>query len=116
MKRRELITLLGGGAARRTVPTVHHHVDWGRRLGVLVSCAEADREVRERLSALRDGLNKVGWTQGKNIQIEVRWAAGQPDRMRADASELISIPVDVIVGNSPPLLKVLKTFTQTIPI
>src|SRR5262245_26044346 len=87
-----------------------------RRIGIIMNYAEADREAQERLSALRDRLNKLGWTQGKNIQIEVRWAAGQPDRMRADASELISIPVDVIVANSTPLLKVLKTFTQTIPI
>jgi len=116
MRRREFIIFLGGGAFAWPVVTLAQQIEHVRRVGIIMNYAEADREGQERLSLLRDRLNKLGWTQGKNIQIEVRWAAGEPDRMRAHATELISIPVDVLVGNATPLLKALKALTQTIPI
>src|SRR6476620_6984171 len=116
MRRREFIWLLGGGAFAWPVATLAQQIEHVRRIGIIMNYAEADGEGQERLSVLRDRLNKLGWTPGKNIQIEVRWAAGEPDRMRAQAAELISIPVDVLVGNGTPLLKALKTLTQTIPI
>jgi len=87
-----------------------------RRVGIIMNYAEADREGQERLSVLRNSLNKLGWTQGKNIEIELRWAAGDPERVRAHATELVGIPVDVIVANSTPLVAVLKALTRTIPI
>ncbi len=87
-----------------------------RRIGVIMVYAEADPEGHARLSALRDKLKKLGWTEGSNIQINVRWAAGQSDRMRADALEFVGMPLDVIVANSTPLIGILKSLTQTIPI
>jgi putative ABC transport system substrate-binding protein len=87
-----------------------------RRIGVIMIYAEADREGQARLSAFRDRLHKLGWTEGSNIQIEVRWAAGDSDRMRADAVEFVGMPVEVIVANSTPLIGMLKSLTQTIPI
>jgi putative tryptophan/tyrosine transport system substrate-binding protein len=116
MRRREFIVLLGGGAFVWPVATLAQQIEHVRRIGIIMNYAEGDREGQERLSSLRDRLNKLGWTQGKNIEIEIRWAAGEPDRMRAHAAELISIPVDVLVGNGTPLAKALKALTQTIPI
>jgi putative ABC transport system substrate-binding protein len=116
MRRREFISLLGGGAFAWPVATLAQQIEHVRRIGIIMNYAEADGEGQERLSLLRDRLNKLGWTPGKNIQIEVRWTAGQLDRMRAHAAELISIPVDVLVGYGTPLLKALKALTQTIPI
>jgi putative tryptophan/tyrosine transport system substrate-binding protein len=116
MRRREFIGLVGGGAFAWPVATLAQQIEHVRRIGIIMNYAEADPEGQERLSVLRDRLNKLGWTPGKNIQIEVRWTAGQLDRMRAHAAELISIPVDILVGNGTPLLKALKALTHTIPI
>ena len=83
---------------------------------MIMNYAEADPAGQARLSALRDRLHKLGWIEGNNIQIEVRWAAGKSDRMRADAAEFVHMPVNIIVANSTLLLDVLKPLTQTIPI
>jgi ABC-type uncharacterized transport system substrate-binding protein len=116
MKRREFLGLFGGVAATWPLTARAQPAERMRRVGIIMNYAEDDREGQERLSVLRDRLNKLGWAEGKNIQIEVRWAAGNPDRVRSHATELVGIPVDVIVANSTPLLGVLKTLTQTIPI
>jgi putative ABC transport system substrate-binding protein len=87
-----------------------------RKIGVILVYAEADPEGQVRLSALRDRLRKLGWIEGSNIQVDVRWAAGKSERMRADAVEFVSRPVEVIVANSTPLTGMLRSLTQTIPI
>src|SRR5258708_25636743 len=86
------------------------------RIGVIMIYAEADPEGHARLSALRDRLHKLGWKEASNIQIDVRWAAGNSDRMRADAVEFVGMPVDVIVAQSTPLIGMLKSLTHAIPI
>jgi len=113
-KRREFITLLGGAAA--TWPLVARAQERMRRLGVVLINAEGDPEGQARYSALRVQLHKLGWVEGSNIQIEIRWAAGNTDRMRAYGSELIGLPVDVLVAGSTPLLTILQQLTRTIPI
>jgi putative ABC transport system substrate-binding protein len=87
-----------------------------RRLGVVLINAEGDPEGQARFAALRVQLHKLGWVEGSNIQIEIRWAAGNTDRMRAYGSELIGLPVDVLVAGSTPLLTILQQLTRTIPI
>jgi putative ABC transport system substrate-binding protein len=116
MRRRAFITLLGGAAATWPLAARAQERARVRRIGVIMIYAEADPEGQARLSALRDKLSKLGWTEGSNIQINVRWAAGQSDRMRADALEFVNMPVDVIVASSTPLIGILKSLTQTIPI
>ena len=96
-------------AARAQQPTV-------RRVGVLMNYAEGDPEGVARLAALRDRLGTLGWADGKNVQIEARWAAGRGDLTLAYASQLVSQPADVIVGQSTPVMTVLKKLTDTIPI
>jgi putative ABC transport system substrate-binding protein len=116
MLRRAFITLLGGAAATWPLAARAQERARVRRIGVIMVYAEADPEGQARLSALRDKLSKLGWTEGSNIQISVRWAAGRSDQMRADALELVNMPVDVIVASSTPLIGILKSLTQTIPI
>jgi len=114
MRRREFITMLGGTAL--SWPLVARAQGSPRRVGAIMNYAEADPEGQTRLSAFRAQLSKLGWNEGGNIRIDTRWVAGQTDRIRGAAAELIGIPVDVIVGNSTLLLTILKPLTQTIPI
>ena len=86
MRRREFITLLGGAAAW---PLVAHaqQADRMRRIGMLMSLAETDPEGQARAAAFRQGLKELGWTEGRNIRIEYRFATGSADRMRPHAAE-----------------------------
>src|SRR5262245_7668334 len=113
MRRREFITLLGGATAWPLVARAQERI---RRVGVILINAETDPEGQARYSALREQLHKLGWAEGSNIRIETRWAAGNTDRMRAYASELIALPADVLVGGSTPLLTIMQQLTRTIPI
>jgi putative ABC transport system substrate-binding protein len=78
-----------------------------RKIGVIMNYGAADPEGKARLSALQEELGKLGWAAGRNVQIEIRWAAGNAELMATSASQLISQLADVIVANSTPLLTVL---------
>jgi putative ABC transport system substrate-binding protein len=116
MKRREFMKLLGGAAATWPLAARAQVRDRLRTIGVIMNYAEIDPEGQARLSALREGLNKLGWAAGSNIRIEYRWAAGKTDRMQAYATEVVGLPADIIVVNSTPLVAVLRQVTRTIPI
>jgi putative ABC transport system substrate-binding protein len=116
MRRRDFLSVLGSTVAAWSVAARAQERVRVRRIGVIMAYAEADPEGQARLSALRNRLHKLGWTEGSSVQIDVRWAAGKSDRMRAEAIELVNMPVDVITANSTPLIAVLKALTQTIPI
>jgi putative ABC transport system substrate-binding protein len=87
-----------------------------RRIGVLMVGNEADPERRHWLSGFVQRLAELGWTDGRNVQMDVRWAAGNLDRMRMFAKELIGLRPDVILSNSTPVTAVLQRETRTIPI
>jgi len=88
-----------------------------RRVGVLLAPLESDADAqRIRMSALRDGLEKLGWNDGRNVRIDIRWGGGDPERLRAYAVELVGSSPDVIVAAATPALEPLKQATQTIPI
>src|SRR4051812_12490140 len=112
MRRRSFLGVLGSALVAWSVAARAQERVRVRRIGVIMIYAEADPEGQARLSAFRDRLHKLGWTEGSNIQIEVRWAAGDSDRMRADAVEFVGMPVEVIVANSTPLIGMLKSLTQ----
>jgi putative ABC transport system substrate-binding protein len=113
LRRRELITLLGGAslawplAARAQRP---------RRIGVLTLFSEHDTEGRFRFSAFQEGLREAGWVEGRNIRIDYRWADGDLDRLRTYAAEIIDSAPEAIFCNSTPVLAALRKGTQTIPI
>ena len=75
MQRRQFITLLGGAAAARPLAARAQQPDRMRRIGVLMGYAESDREGQAHVAAFREGLQKLGWTEGRNIRIDTRWAA-----------------------------------------
>ena len=88
-KRREFITLLGGTAAAWPL-VARAQPDAMRRIGVLMGPAESDPQAQSEIAAFRQGLQKLGWT-GRNVRIAYRWAAGEVNRMRTSARELIAL-------------------------
>src|SRR5690348_1799403 len=89
VNRRELIMLLGGAVATWPRAVRAQQIGSVRRVGVLIGFAESDPSVRSWLAAFRDALTKLGWTEGSNLRIELRWAGDDPDRMKTFAKELV---------------------------
>src|ERR1700740_1172482 len=71
-----------------------------RRIGVLMNYSESDPESRARIAALRDGLRRLGWIEGRNIQIEYRWGAGDTDHARTYAAELVAMKPELIFAGT----------------
>ena len=97
MRRREFITFLGG-AVTWPVAARAQQSERMRRIGILMPVAK-DLYTEPRIVAFQQELQKLGWTSGRNVQIDVRWGAGDSDRIRKYASDLIALPADVIVAN-----------------
>jgi putative tryptophan/tyrosine transport system substrate-binding protein len=120
LKRRDFITLLGGGTVVQTMlwPLSTRAQQHGRkrRVGVLLAYAEGDREAQRRIVAFQQSLHGLGWTDGDNIHVDYRFAAGDPNRARTYAAEIASLAPDVIVAESTPVLSVVQTETYSIPI
>jgi putative ABC transport system substrate-binding protein len=115
MNRREFITLFGG-AATVGWPLVAR-AEQPQRLGVLIAnYAQTDREGQASIAAFLDTFQKLGWVDGRNVRIEYRWAAGDPDRAKAAAAELVRSTPDAIVVTTAPALAELHRLTSTIPI
>jgi putative ABC transport system substrate-binding protein len=87
-----------------------------RRVSLLLGIAENDPEARSRVKAFQQGLRDLGWVEGRNIRVDYRFAAGDPDRIRAYARELVELAPDVIVGNGTPGIAALRQATSSIPI
>jgi putative ABC transport system substrate-binding protein len=115
MERREFIMLVGGVAMWPLAARAQQSVKM-RRIGVLMTVSENDPEGQARLDALRQGLNQLGWAEGKNLAIEYRWAGGDIGRLRDYTAELIGLAPDLIVANSTPALSALHAATTTIPV
>jgi putative ABC transport system substrate-binding protein len=113
MRRRQFITLLGSAAVAWPLAA---RAQQPRRIGVLISAyLQADREGQARVAAFLDTLQKLGWTDGRNVRIEYRWGAGDGERIKAAAGELLRSALDVIVVTSGPALAELHRLTSTIP-
>jgi putative tryptophan/tyrosine transport system substrate-binding protein len=115
MKRREFISLLGGVAAAWPLAARAQQTDRVRRIGLLMGVAD-DREGQARVTALKQGLQELGWTDGRNIQIETRFGGADAGRIRAYAAELVALAPDVIVGQTTPVIQTLRQATSSIPI
>jgi putative ABC transport system substrate-binding protein len=115
MNRRAFITLLGGAAAW---PLAAHAQQPGRtsRVGVLMAYDENDPEANAYLSGFTQGLSELGWTDGRNLRMDVRWVGSDIDRIRMFVKELVGLQPDVILSISTPVTTVLQRETQTIPI
>ena len=115
MKRREFITLLGGAAAWPLAARAQQSGGM-RRIGVLMAYAETDREGQASVALFREGLQKLGWTEGRNIRIDTRWAAADVELMQRFAKELVALQPDLILSQSTPAVAALLQQTRTIPI
>jgi putative tryptophan/tyrosine transport system substrate-binding protein len=115
IRRRDFITLLGGAAAW---PLRSHaqQSERVRRIGVLIPLAADDPQSQRRLTAFVQGLQELGWTDGRNIRIETRWTAGDTDRMRRHAAELVSLTPDVILASGGTVVGALLEASRTTPI
>ena len=87
-----------------------------RRVGVLMAFDENDPQPRGWLSNFTQGLAELGWTDGRTVRIDIRWAAGSIDRMRTFAKELVELQPDVILAGTTPVTAALQRETSTIPI
>jgi putative ABC transport system substrate-binding protein len=116
MRRREFITLLVGVAAASPRSARGQQSARTRLVGVLMGYAENDRTAQSELAAFWAALAKLGWTEGKNLRIELRWSAGDADRIRTLAKELVDLRPDAILGQTTPVTGALARETQTIPI
>ena len=115
MRRREFIMLLSCAAAIRPFAARAQQSERVRRVGVLVGLAENDPEMQRRIAALHQGLEKLGWAEGRNLQIDYRFApAGAQARLLA--RELIALQPDVILTQSTPATAAMQQETRTIPI
>jgi putative tryptophan/tyrosine transport system substrate-binding protein len=115
MKRRAFITLIGGAAAAWPRAARAQQGDRVRRIGVLIGNTEDDPENAPRLAAFEQGLEKLGWKKGGNIRVEYRFGAGDVERMRTLAAELIALAPDVLLGTNTPTMAALLRQTQMIP-
>ena len=115
LKRREFISLLGGAAAW-PVAARAQPPDRMRLIGVLMAYAESDSTAQSWLAAFRAALAKLGWTEGSNLQIELRWSAADVDRMKTLAKELVDLRPNAIFGVTTPAIGALARETRTIPI
>ena len=115
MKRREFITLLGGAAAAWPLAAGAEQVERVRRIGVLMSVAADGPEGQARLAAFLEGLQQLGWADGGNVRIDYRWGAGDAERSRKYAAELVKLSPDVILASGDPVMA-LQQATRTVPI
>jgi putative tryptophan/tyrosine transport system substrate-binding protein len=115
MKRRAFITLLGGAVAWPLAARAQQGQRM-RRIGVLMHLAADDPEGQRRVAVFLQGLQEAGWAVGRNVDIEMRWAAGDADRFRRYAMEIIALTPDVILASGTPSVVAVQQATRTVPI
>ena len=116
MKRREFIALLGSAACIWPLAARAQQPERLRRIGVLMTVAADDPESQRRMTAFVQGLQELGWTDGRNVRIEYRWTLGDADRIRKYVTELVALTPDVILAAGAATMGFLLQATRTIPI
>ena len=116
MRRREFLGLVGGAVSAFPLAARAQQVDRMRWIGVLMGYAESDPEGQANIAAFRGGLRKLGWTEGRNIRIDIRWAAADADLVQRFARELVALQPDLILTQNTPGTAAVLQQTRTIPI
>jgi ABC-type uncharacterized transport system substrate-binding protein len=116
MNRRAFISLLGGAAAAWPLAAQAQQPDRMRRIGVLMNVAADDPEGQARIVAFVQGLQQLGWSDGRNVQIDIRWGGGDPERIHKYAAELVALAPDAILATSTIVVRPLQQATHTVPI
>jgi putative ABC transport system substrate-binding protein len=115
MRRRTFISLVGG-AATWPLAARAQQPERMRRIGMLMGYAENDSEAQAWIAAFREGLQKLGWTEGRNIRVDTRWASADAEAMQRFAQELVALQPDLILSATTPAVAALLQQTRTIPI
>jgi putative ABC transport system substrate-binding protein len=115
VRRRDFISLIGGTAAWPLAARAQQG-NRVRRIGVLIPTDENDPEGKRRYSALTQALAGLGWTDGRNVQMEPRWGRGDINRIRALAHELVALQPDIILTGGTTATAAVQRETRTIPI
>jgi ABC-type uncharacterized transport system substrate-binding protein len=116
MRRREFITLVGSAAATWPLASRAQQPDQMRLIGVLMAYAESEPDAQSEVAAFRNELKKLGWREGNNLRIELRWGAGDANRIKTFAKELVDLRPDAILGQTTSVVTALSRETRTIPI
>ena len=116
MRRRDFITLLGGAAAARPRAVRAQQPERMRRIGVVLPGDENDPLAKARISAFTQALSNLGWTNGRNVRMDVRWFGDDINRIRAFAHELVGLQPDIILASTTPVTAAIQWETRTIPI
>src|SRR5260370_1483397 len=116
MRRREFSRLIGGAAAVWPLAAPAQEPNRVRRIGALMSFAETDPEGQVRIAAFRESLRSLGWIEGRNINVEIRWATGGAESIRQFAKELVALQPDLILSATTPSTTSLRQQTLVIPI
>src|SRR5262245_66564369 len=115
MKRRDFITLIGGAAVWPLAARAQQR-ERIRRIGVLMNLAADDPEAPARIAAFAQGLADLGWSIGRNLRIDYRWGAGDAERIRKEAAELLAAAPDVVLASGNPSAAALQQATRNVPI
>jgi putative ABC transport system substrate-binding protein len=116
MRRREFTSLLGGAAVAWSVAARAQQTERMRRIAILTFSAENDQEGQSSIAAFREEIGKLGWVEGRNCTIDIRWAAADIELMKKFARELVALQPDLILTSSTPAAGVMLQTTRTIPI
>jgi putative ABC transport system substrate-binding protein len=116
IRRREFVSTLLGGAAVWPLTALAQQPERMRRIGVLMAYDASDQEGQAWVAAFREGLHKLGWTEGRNIQIDSRWAAADAESRRRFAKELVALAPDLILTQNTPTTLAMMEQTRAIPI
>ena len=116
MKRRYLLALLSIACFLLPLPVRAQQSAQIRRLGVLLNLSENDLEAQRLVTAFREELTRLGWADGRNLRVDYRWTAGDVNRARVFAKELVELSPDIIVGYGTPSVVALQRETHSIPI
>ena len=116
MRRRDFITLIGGAATAWPLTARAQQGERMRRIGVLTNLVADDPEAQARVGAFLQGLQELGWAVGRNMRIEYRWGAGDADRTRGYAAELVALAPDVILTSGASALAPLLQATRSVPV
>ena len=116
MNRRAFITLLGGAAAAWPLTARAQQRERMRRIGALMSNAADDPRGQVHIAAFMQGLQEKGWTVGRNLHIDIRWGAGDPDRYRNYAAELVALAPDAILASTTTPVRAVLQVTRSVPI
>ena len=116
MRRREIIRLLGGAAAGWPLAARAQQAERVRRVGVLVGGDESDPDRRSWIAEFQQALQKLGWTEGRNIRMDLRWAAADRDRAATYAAELVALKPDALFVDNTFVAEALQKAPQAVPI